>query len=211
MLWIKEPRMECPACHKSQDPTAEVCEFCGIIFAKWFEIKTREMQSQIPLAALPPGPPPPPPQPKPEPAPPAAPLLEISPAEIGAYRVDPLLRTVFGFCLTALHPLVLWAHSLMGERVTLSPYVTLSVVCVGFGILIAMLAKLRNFSEILTSGGAGMLAGLLRAAFIYVVTIGTLTDKLKESMPVFAAYSFFTLLGGILAWGLRKFAGIKIE
>ena len=193
--------MECPACGRKQPAPGVVasdpdeCVYCGVIFSKYQEVKARR-----------PEPPPAPPAPDgPEPRP----LLESTSAEAMAYRVDPHLRTVFAL-------LLFWAQPLAGalHRVaqwSFSPYVTTSLLCFACGVYVGMLANRRGYSDVLTAGGAGFLAGALRMMVLFVVLPGTGFQRWKEALPPFGIYSAYAFIGGLFALVLRKFLGVRLK
>ncbi len=92
--------MDCPSCHRTQaDENAAECQFCGIIFEKW---RAKNVITNTTVPASPPI------------------LLEVSSAEIFAYRVEPRLRTLFGLLLYFVDPIIRLIHPFIAKIICIN-------------------------------------------------------------------------------------------
>lgn len=144
------------------------------------------------------------------PKPAVKPILETSSSERMAYKVDGGVRMIAAFCLFLADPAIQILHRLVARHVVFSPYAVLCLVCLIAGTYIGMVSARRGYSGVLTAGGAGFFAGLLRFVLHYVLVPGGLMAKLKVALPVLGIYCMFTFLGGLLSWALRKFLDIRL-
>lgn len=206
--------MECPACHKIQTEESSECQFCGIVFEKWYvKMGIKPIENEI----------------KEEPqttsnsenivkpadhsalfVPTERSVLDTSSDDILAFRVDSQIRTLFGLLFFFVDPTVRFIHHFISPKVPFSLYTAIAIISILMGIYIGMIAKKRGYSDVLTAGGSGFLGGILRSLALYLLVPGTLIDKFSAALPVFGIYSVCAFIGGITAWILRKFLDIKL-
>jgi hypothetical protein len=107
-------------------------------------------------------------------------------------------------------PALQFLQRALSGHVRFSTYAVLSLICLAAGTYAGMIASKRGYSGVLTAGGAGFFAGLMRFAMYYAMVPGNLLAKLKVALPVFGIYCMFTFLGGLFSWVLGKFLDIRL-
>ncbi len=192
-------QIQCPACQKIQ-PEAEMmiadtlkqrCNFCGAQFevniTKSAFYGTEKISGKIVSKGL---------------------LDSESDREL-AFRVEPKIRTLFAVFLFMSGAVAVFL--LRGAPLTMGVLVLLGLICVASGVFAGMLAGRLGYSEILTSGGAGVLAGLALAVIFSLQAQGEMQGIVHSAFPIFGVYSVGTIIGGISAWALRTFFDVRLK
>lgn len=194
--------IQCPACQKVQ-PEAELmlgdamkqrCNYCGALFevnvTKSAFLGTEKLSGKIVSKGL----------------------LDMQSEDLLAFKIEPKVRALFAFLMFFVGAAILVAsHGTLQTHML----VFLAVVCVAAGVFGGMLAGRLGYSEILTSGGAGFLAGIALAALFSILARGgeggaDMKTILQSAFPIFGVYSVGSFAGGTVAWILRRFFHIKL-
>ncbi len=192
-------QIQCPACQKVQ-PESDLmidaalkqrCNYCGVVFevniTKNAFLGTEKISGKIVSKGL---------------------LDSESDQEL-AFKIEPTIRTVFAVFLFLLGAsVVFFTH---GEPFTKMLLIILAVICLATGAVAGMLAGRVGYSEVLTPGGAGVIAGLALAAIFSLQSRGEMQSVIQHAFPMFGVFAVGSFAGGIVAWVLRKFFGIRMQ
>jgi hypothetical protein len=189
--------IQCPACQKMQ-PEGDLmigsslkqrCNFCGALFEVNVETSAFKGNEKISSKIVSKG------------------LLDLATEDILAFKVEPKIRTLFAMFLFIVGAVILMVT---GAPLQTAPLIFLAVICVTSGLFAGMLAGGLGYSEVLTPGGAGVIAGLVLAILISV-QLQEMAAIFRSALPIFSTNAVGTILGGMIAWTLRKFFNIKLD
>jgi len=191
-------KIECPACQKIQpeadlmiqDTLKQRCNFCGATFEVDIAANAFVGNEKIGGKLISKG------------------LLDQGDQGFTAYRIDPTVRNVFGIALIFIG-LIAIVVSKGGSTVPHLPLILL-FICALTGTFAGMLAGKTGYSEILTPGAAGVIAGLLVGMMYTLIIPGEQAELIRKASSLFGVYSIGSFAGGLIAWSLRKFFKISL-
>ena len=192
-------QIQCPACQKIQ-PEADLmidaalkqrCNFCGVQFEVNITqnafLGTEKISGKIVSKGL----------------------LDHESQEDLAFRVEPKIRMIFAMLIFLFGFVTVFIFR--GGPFHNGILILLTLVCISAGVFAGMLAGRLGYSEVLTPGGAGVLAGLALAGMFALQAQGDMQTIFRSAFPIFGVYSVGSFFGGLLAWILRKFFDVKLR
>ena len=135
-------------------------------------------------------------------------LLDYGDDDTLAFRVEPKVRMAHAAVLFVAGLLVV---SVLRESFSQNGLLgILFMVSAAIGIFSGMLARRVGYSEVLTAGGGGVMAGVVLGLLFGLQVRGDTWGMVGRTLTLFGVCSVGSFAGGILAWILRRFFNVRL-